>query len=789
MQDIPYQYNNLPIPGGGYVTGFLFHPTKEDLLYLRTDIGGTYRYDKSTNKWVSLIDHVTMFDISETYVTAIAIDHNYPKRLYIACGVGDFKDSQNGVFAVSNDYGETFSYFPLPCTVHGNWNGRGTGNRLVVDPNNSDIIYFASQRGGLLRSTNQGKDWENISIASENRKNEMHTTFIWVNPVVVKDKQSQILVLSTAGIDNSTKDGTLRGHSLYISKDAGNTWETLDMPLSREIEGVKVNGLVGHRYDFDGKYLYVTLSGTGKQSYIHDVGYSCDSGDCCGGQVLRYPINKDGTLRAYENITPTKTDFNYTKEGINDCGFGGISSCPSMPGLLAVTTICERRGDMVFISKDYGATYDVSLFDLEIGNIKFNTSYMKPEYNGNHSIIHWLSDIKINPFNPDDVIFNSGTGVFGTYNFTSSDCVWQDRCTGIEETVHLNVYSPPAGDVKVIDIVGDLGGFAFTDLNTPCKNSFDDENGNRYITCINADYSDINPNCVVVTPRGNWTGKTKGGLILSEDQCKTFTNIAMPFGISDSVDSLLNRILNPNVNSGWVAMSPDCKNIVWSLADERLLPLNTVICSHDKGMNFRQSKFYDLEGNKVLDGFAKVFSDRCNSMIMYAFNSSRILYISKDGGENFYQYFISQEVPEFFLASIDTDDRSSIWVESGKEGIIYISIGEYGIWKMVYDINMDKVLFTKLTKDADVVYKMGLGIISPDADYFKDNKAIYVAATIDGVYGFYRSVDDCKSWIRINNNKQMFGAIHAIAGDSRTFGRFFLATGSRGLLYAEPKTF
>jgi len=27
------------------------------------------------------------------------------------------------------------------------------------------------------------------------------------------------------------------------------------------------------------------------------------------------------------------------------------------------------------------------------GDLYFNTSYMKPEYNGNHCLLHWLSDI------------------------------------------------------------------------------------------------------------------------------------------------------------------------------------------------------------------------------------------------------------------------------------------------------------------------------------------------------------------------------------------------------------
>lgn len=783
MKNIAYNYGNLPIPGGGYVTGFAFHPRQKDVLYCRTDIGGTYRYDAKEGRWISLIDHVTMFDISETFVTAIALDNNYPERLYLTCGINDENTMRKGVFASSDDYGETFTYYELPCRVHGNWPGRGTGFRLVVDPNNSDIIYFASQTGGLLRSTNRGKDWEYISIESAGCRNESNDTFIWVNPLVVKDGMSQILVLATAGIDNASSDKTMRGHSLFISKDAGASWSKLSMPESVIVPDIKISGLVGHRYDFDGKYFYVTLSATGPFSYVTDEGYSCDSGDACNGKIIRYPVLSDGTLGEYENITPTGTVFEYTKDGINECGFGGICSSSMVPGLLAASTLCERRGDMVFISKDYGNTWKVQLFDLE--TIHFNTSYMRPEFNGGHSLIHWLSDIKINPFNPDDVIFNSGTGVFGTSNFTSDDCEWCDRCTGIEETVHLNVYSPHKGDVIALDIVGDLGGFAFTDLHTPCRNSFDDADGNRYITCINADFSDDNPDFVVVTPRGNWTGLTKGGLIVSTNQCKTFRRLNMPYGISSLIDGLLDRICRPNNNSGWVALSPDCQKIVWSVADGLSLPVEAVLYSHDGGNTFARASFCDLDGNEVTTGNMKVFSDRSDSEIMYGFNTAKEVYISHDGGKSFIQYPVPDYVPDAVLSNIDTFDKASVCPEHGKSGIFYISMIKDGIWKMIYDKASDSLTFKKLTNSGDTFYKIGLGI-NKDSDYLTGNKAVYAAATIDGVYGFYISTDECKTWCRINNDHQMFGDINCVCGDSRVFGRFYIATGSRGLIYGDP---
>ena len=52
-----------------------------------------------------------------------------------------------------------------------------------------------------------------------------------------------------------------------------------------------------------------------------------------------------------------------------------------MPGLLAVSTLCREEGDILYLSRDYGENWEVTMFDLSIGNLHFETSYMKPEYN------------------------------------------------------------------------------------------------------------------------------------------------------------------------------------------------------------------------------------------------------------------------------------------------------------------------------------------------------------------------------------------------------------------------
>lgn len=786
MEKINYRYGHMTIPGGGYVTGFCYHPAKSGILYCRTDIGGAYRYDYNASRWISLMDGVTHTKPDEAYVNAIALDPDFPERLYLACGLNARKNPPNGLLAVSEDYGSSFTYHEIPCPVHGNLPGRGTGSRLAVDPNNSDILYFASQRGGLLRSFNRGKDWEFISINTDSRSNERNCTFIWVCPLACADGHSQVLVLGTSGADNVTAAGygrKHRGHSLYVSYDAGDNWQKLPMPTDDREYDMAICGLVAHRYDYDGKFLYVTLSASDKRNISGLEGYSCDSGDACAGKIIRYPINPDGELGDYEDITPCGTEYGYGKDRINECGFGGICSTPQVPGLLAATTLCENRGDIVFISRDYGDSWEVNLHGLEIGNMTFKTSYMQPQFNGGASLIHWLSDIKINPFDADDVIFNTGTGAFGTYDFTAAESHWSDRCEGIEETVHINVYSPHEGDVIAIDTVGDLGGFAFTATDSECVNSFANENGDRYITCVNADYPDSNPNLVAVTARGNWAGLTMGGVILSEDQCRTFRHIDLPFGLNDYTDRLLKRIAGVNSNSGWVALGAGGQRMVWSLADLIFLPKKSVLVSDNLGQNFEHAHFYGLSGEKITAGHAKVFADRVNPDMFYAFDTTREIYISTDGGHNFYQREVPDYVPEYKLSLIDTADRNSICPEHGKSGTFYIPLGPDGIWRIKYDIDSDSLTYSRIT-DEGIFYKIGLGI-GKDKDYLHGIKSVYAAATIDGIYGFYRSDDECRSWIRINDDKHMFGVIDCICGDARTFGRFYIATGSRGLVYGE----
>jgi len=773
MKHIPYEYKNAPIPGGGYVTGFLFDKTRPDVLFCRTDIGGTYRFDAKTENWKSLIDHVTPERPNETCPIAIALNEEQAGTFYTVCGVG----RETGNFAISRDYGETFTYKEIPTQVHGNWGGRGSGYRLVCK---DGVLYFASQKGGLFITRDEGDTWQQTPVCREE-----YLTFVWASP-----KRAGMLVVGTAGASVGNKED-FRGPALYVSYDDGATFKAMPQPENvRQLESLWP-GHVAERYDYDGTYLYVTFAQTAHRCFNLELAYSCDCGQVQGGRVFRYAFDEEGNIAGYEDITPYNT-FSWgfatqaSQEKMLNYGFSGISSTKSQPGLLVCSTICKQDGDIVYRSFDYGITWEPVLYGLSVGKLAFRTSYMKPEFNGGGSLLHWLTDIKIDPHNKDVAWFNSGTGVFRTRNLTDDVVVFEDWCDGIEETVHLNVYSPNGGPVQAIDIVGDLGGFAFRDLTKPCKNSFEDEHGNRYITCLNADYSEVTPECFITTARGNWTGRTKGGLVMTKNAGETYERLPMPFGLSDKIDELLHRIEQPNTNSGWVAMSPNCENIVWTVGNRFMVTADAAVVSNDGGQTFRKCVIYDKTGNIVTDdrGF-KVFSDRVRNHLFYALGEASQIYISRDGGNTFCEKNLPEGFPEVKFHHIDGANKTEVRGDAGRSGIFYMALREHGLWKLRYKEETDGLTVKRLTKDNETVYAAGLGIRTPDGAYLGEDKAIYVAGSIGGEYGFYRSLDDAKSWERINTEKQMFGNIMSIDGDSRTFGRFFIATGTRGLIYGE----
>ncbi|MBR3307801.1 MAG: endoglucanase [Lachnospiraceae bacterium] len=761
---LSYKYYHAPIPGGGYVTGFAYDPAEKGILYCRTDIGGSYRYSYEDRRWYCLNEGVGMEDLSETFPIAIA---SYKKRLYIICGDGrevgwnpgpEEEVKACGRLCISDDLGNSFVYEDIPCYVHGNLCGRSSGKRMVITE--SGRIFFASQRDGLGIRDAEGK-WSFKPVCGES-----FLTFVWVSP------DEKTVVAGTAGI--SRRSGKRRGHSLYASFDGGESFTPLSEPEDPSDE--MYGGSVALRYAVDERYLYVSYCCSCPNVYAGWMGYACDGGDVRNGRLARYLLAE--LTKAFEDITPEADKMPLTY------AMGGVAAASG--GFICSAGIGNYGGYVIWVSRDCGEHWKVALKDLELDNITFRAPYLRPELHSGHSPVHWMTDLGLDPHDPDKLWFNTGTGVFLSENFTKDERCFSDHCDGIEETVHMNLYSPPSGEVKLLDLVGDLGGFAFRDLHSPCDRPFVDEKMDRYITCINADFPDADPSKFIVTARGNWISTTKGGLIYSKDNGENWKRLALPYGINDELDGLCESIERPNTNPGWVAVSADASCFVFTLAEGITLKRRNTVraeLSEDGSVSYSAVSI-SAEEDKNDTPCMKVFADRTDPSYFYGFGEDSRLYVSSDGGRSF------SEKPSLLPAGIqfgliDCADKTEIRGDAGFSGRFYLALEKHGLWLLEYDREKDAFNAERLTKEGERVFRCGLGIL--DKAYTGMPKMIYINGIIDGHYGFYRSPDNGKSWQLLNDEEHRYGDINSIEGDSRHFGRFFIGSGSFGVIVGEEE--
>ena len=78
---------------------------------------------------------------------------------------------------------------------------------------------------------------------------------------------------------------------------------------------------------------------------------------------------------------------------------------------------------------------------------------------------------------------------------------------------------------------------------------------------------------------------------------------------------------------------------------------------------------------------------------------------------------------------------------------------------------------------------IGFGKAAPRESY----PALYTSARIRGRRGIFRSDDSGRHWQRINDDGHQYAFTGAaITGDPRVFGRVYVSTNGRGVVYGEP---
>jgi photosystem II stability/assembly factor-like uncharacterized protein len=709
---VAYQWKNVVILGGGFVSGIIWSPVEKDLVYARTDVGGAYRYDPAGKTWIPLNDDIGG-KAEALGIESLALDPVDPNKVYMATGMYTQSWAGYGAILISSDRGKTWKRIDMPIKMGGNEDGRSMGERLAVDPNQPSIIYFGSRKNGLWKSTDAGENWDEVkSFGAKDGGNGAGI------PVVLFDKSSGGKGKPTPVIYAAVANNE---GSVYRSTDAGATWKL----VPKQPTGVMASHL---EFDANG-VLYLSYgNGTGPNGVTD-------------GSVWKYQPKQE----KWTDITPA------APKGDDKFGYGGLSVSQSQPGIVMVSTIDRwTHGDEVYRSTDGGKTWK-ALFgqvvrdDAGAKYLMWHRAPSEPYGRG------WMGDIDIDPFNPARVMYVTGQGIWATEDANAADTDkpthWTFLDQGLEETVIKGLVSPPAGP-PLLSVMGDLCGFRHDDLDAPSADGMFDNPLCGSGTGIDVAWG--KPDIVV---RTGWDDQKRWGAI-SSDGGKTWKPFpSMPKG----------------KGAGSIAVAADGSSILWAPYE------GPVVFSKDQGATWTVAE--GLPKAEPSPDWAPVpfrpAADRVNPAKFYVLDArGGQAYYSTDGGAHFtgaptglpgladYQYSSSsaQAVP-----GIEGD----VWLTTGKElnhstdsGQSYITI-------------------------EGVTEANGIGFGKPAEG--KKYPALYLIGKVGEVTGFFRSDDAAATWVRINDDQHQFGFCNLIIGDPRVYGRAYVGTGGRGIVYGEPK--
>ena len=408
----PYEWRNVFIGGTGFVTGVVFHPAVKGLAYARTDMGGAYRWDDSAARWIPLLDWVSQADQNLLGVESVAIDPARPERLYLALGTYSQSWADNGAFLRSDDRGATWTRTDLKVKLGSNEDGRGTGERLLLDPRNSDTLWLGTRHDGLLKSTDRGATWAAATgfPPKPNPSGQGVTLLVAVGRTLY------------AGWGDG--DGSAVANTLYRTTD-GTTWT----PVPGQPTGTAAKLPMRAAYDARADELYV--------AYADTPGPNGQS----NGSVHKLAVAGG----KWTEVTPVKPSSS------DSFGYGGTSVDVQRAGTVVVATNDRwSKGDTLFRTTDGGRTW-TSLKDSATMDVS-ETPYLKW---GRDAAIFgsWIQMTSIDPFDSQHIVYGTGATLYGTRDLKK----WAPQIRGLEETSVLFLISPPTGEAHLLSGSRDIG--------------------------------------------------------------------------------------------------------------------------------------------------------------------------------------------------------------------------------------------------------------------------------------------------------------------------------------------
>lgn len=249
LGSVPWEFAG-PTNVGGRVVDIEFDPNNPSIVYAGFSTGGVFKSFDAGNTWLPVFDEQAVLTVGD-----IAIDPTNSNVVYV--GTGEANGGHNnfpggGVFK-STDAGATWNFLGLEGTT--------SIGRIVINPQNTDILYLASvgsyfspnPERGIYKSTDAGLTWENSLFVSD--------TTGFVDLIIDPNNPDRLMATAWERVRRPNSSHLFGPSSaIYKTTNGGNNWTkiinaTLPNAASTNVGRI---GLAIHRNNPDIVYSLFT---------------------------------------------------------------------------------------------------------------------------------------------------------------------------------------------------------------------------------------------------------------------------------------------------------------------------------------------------------------------------------------------------------------------------------------------------------------------------------------------------------------------------------------------------
>lgn len=398
-----YNWGTVALGGGGFATSVHIHPLDSNLWYVRTDVGGAYRYDAGQARLVPMTNFISPSNGNLYGCWGLAVDPTNTNVVYMALGTTTVS---NGKVYKSTAKGADGSWVDLGLSQPFYANGVKTGNYIAVNPHAPANLLCSTYNAGLWAYN--GTAWSLVSGIPSTGVTVRRVRFDPVNSAYVYAL------------------GTGTGGGIFRSTDGGVTFALISGST----------GMATTAKD-------ISISSDGQKLYI-----ATDSG------LLRYD-SPSSAAWATSTITPPETFFNIYRT---------VEASPSssQPNRVIAAPQLNNEGGVpiahVWVSDQAGASGTWVQKSSPIVNQDIPWHYAT--FPGSY-----INGITVDPSNPATVMLCDFYTVWRTTDINASTVSWSNaQARGHEETVNLALTTAKAGPRFLYSGHADVSGFGHNSI-------------------------------------------------------------------------------------------------------------------------------------------------------------------------------------------------------------------------------------------------------------------------------------------------------------------------------------